>query len=131
MRKRKKAKATASDATEPGLASQSATLAIDSPSPASSSGEAVTASDAMPPPALPSETLKVGAPSDVPRTSQQSSAIRQVDMTLGQIVTIFMRSPQHKQRPWPILSGSFCPPSSADNTASLKRSSQASQCPLG
>jgi cytolysin-activating lysine-acyltransferase len=46
MRKRKKAKATASDATEPGLASQSATPAIDSPSPAGSSGEAVTGCNA-------------------------------------------------------------------------------------
>jgi cytolysin-activating lysine-acyltransferase len=99
MRKKKKAKATASDATKRGLASQSATPAIDSLAPTGSSGEAVTASDAMPSSALPSETEKVAASSDVPSTSQQPSAIRQVDVTLGQIVTILMRSPQHKQHP--------------------------------
>jgi len=99
MRKKKKAKATASDATKRGLASRSATPAIDSPAPTGSSGEAVTASDAMPSSALPSETVKVAASSDAPSTSQQPSAIRQVDVTLGQIVTILMRSPQHKQHP--------------------------------
>jgi cytolysin-activating lysine-acyltransferase len=41
--------------------------------------------------------VKVAASSDVPSTSQQPSAIRQVDVTLGKIVTILMRSPQHKQ----------------------------------
>jgi cytolysin-activating lysine-acyltransferase len=99
MRKNKKSKATASDATKRGLPSQSATPVIDSPALTGSSGEAVTAPDAVPSPALPSETVKVAASSDVPSTSQQPSAIRQVDVMLGQIVTILMRSPQHKQRP--------------------------------
>jgi cytolysin-activating lysine-acyltransferase len=116
MRKKKKAKATASDATERGLANQSATPAIDLPASTGSSEEAVTASGAMPSSALPSETEKVAAFSDVPSTSQQPSAIRQVDVTLGQIVTILMRSPQHKQHPladleWlvlpAVLSGQF------------------------
>jgi hemolysin-activating ACP:hemolysin acyltransferase len=99
MRKKKKTKATASNAAERSLARQSATPAIDSPAPVGSSGQAVTASDAISPPALPSETDKVGASSNIPSTSQQPSAIRQVDMALGQIVTILMRSPQHKQHP--------------------------------
>jgi hemolysin-activating ACP:hemolysin acyltransferase len=98
-KKKKKAKATASNATERSLASQSATRAIDSPVPTGSSEEAVTASDAMPRSPLPNETEKVAASSDVPRTSQQPAAIRQVDVTLGQIVTILMRSPQHKHHP--------------------------------
>jgi hemolysin-activating ACP:hemolysin acyltransferase len=98
-------------------AGQSATPAIDSPVSVGSSGGAVTASDAMSPSALQSETDKVGVSSSVPSTSQQPSAIRQVDVTLGQIVTIFMTSPQHKQRPladleWlvlpAVLSGQFC-----------------------
>src|ERR1035437_9945092 len=99
MWKKKKAKAATSGAIERGVASQSVTRAIDSPVPTDSSEKAVTASDAVPRSPLPNETVKVVASSNVPSTSQQPSAIRQVDVTVGQIVTIFMRSPQHKQHP--------------------------------
>jgi hemolysin-activating ACP:hemolysin acyltransferase len=98
MWKKKKPKAATRAATEPGLASQSATRAKDSPVSTRSSEEAVTASDAMPRPTPLNEQAKVAASSDVP-SAPQPSTIRQVDVTLGQIVTVLMRSPQHKQRP--------------------------------
>ena len=97
MWKKKKPKATLSDAKEPGLAKTSASHAIDPP--AISREEAVTASVATPRSSLPNELEKVAASSDVQSTPQQPSAIRQVDLTLGQIVTILMRSAQHKHRP--------------------------------
>ena len=110
MWKKKKPKATISDAKEPGLAKTSASHAIDPPVPASSREEAVTASVAAPRPSLPNEPESAAASSDAPSTTQQPSAIRQVDVTLGQIVTILMRSPQHKERPlgdleWLVLPG--------------------------
>jgi cytolysin-activating lysine-acyltransferase len=57
----------------------------------------VTASESIPRPPLPKEPI--AASSEVPVTSMQPRAIRQIDVTLGQIVTILMRSAQHKQRP--------------------------------
>jgi hemolysin-activating ACP:hemolysin acyltransferase len=116
MRKKKKSKATSGKATECGLASDSVTRAIDPPVSIGSSEQAVIASDAMPKSLLTNETEKIAASSDVPSTSQRPPPVRQVDLTLGQIVTILMRSPQHKQHPladleWlvlpAVLSGQF------------------------
>jgi hemolysin-activating ACP:hemolysin acyltransferase len=99
-KKKKKAKATAGNATKRGLASKSATAAIASPVAAGSNEEAVTVSDPMPQSSLTTEAEKVIAPSpDAQGTSQQPTAIRQVDVMLGQIVAVLMRSPLHKQRP--------------------------------
>jgi hemolysin-activating ACP:hemolysin acyltransferase len=61
--------------------------------------EAVTASDAMPRSSLLNEQEKVAISADVASAPPQPSLARQVDVTLGQIVTILMRSPQHKERP--------------------------------
>ncbi len=99
MWKNKKVKAKASEAKEGGLLNQSASPAIDTPVHACSSKEAATPSGAMPPPALPNEAEKTPASSDAQVPSQQRTTIRQVDLTLGQIVTVLMRSPQHKQHP--------------------------------
>lgn len=99
MWKKKKTKAVASDATKRGLASQSATRAVDILVPTSSGEEVMTSSDAIPQSPQSNETEKVAASSSVASTSQQTSAIRRVDVAPGQIVTILMRSPQHKPRP--------------------------------
>ena len=112
MRKKQTAKDAVSAATARGLASQSATQIIDT---SVLTDEAVIVSDAMPQSGPPIEAEKISVPS-VPNAWQQSSAIRKVDVTLGQVVSILLRSPQHRQRPladleWlvlpPILSGQF------------------------
>lgn len=43
-----------------------------------------------------SEAGQVAASPDAPRATQQASAIREVDVAFGQIITVLMRSPQHK-----------------------------------
>jgi hemolysin-activating ACP:hemolysin acyltransferase len=99
MAKKKKPKPTVSDAKHPGLARKSAARTKGPPVPAGRREEVVTAPDAVPWSPLPNETEKVAASVDVASASPQPSAVRQVDVTLGQIVTILMRSPQHKERP--------------------------------
>jgi cytolysin-activating lysine-acyltransferase len=99
MAKKKKPKPIISDAKQPGLAKKSATRTKDSPVPAGRREEAVDASDAKPRSSLPNEQEEVAASADVPSASPQPSAIRQADVTLGQIVTILMRSAQHRERP--------------------------------
>jgi cytolysin-activating lysine-acyltransferase len=92
---KKKQKAMTIDTKQPSLAEKSATHTNDSSVPAGSSDEAVTASESP----VPKEQEKLAPSTDVPNASPQPSAIRQIDVTLGQIVTILMRSAQHKHRP--------------------------------
>jgi hemolysin-activating ACP:hemolysin acyltransferase len=99
MGQKKKPKVTSSNVKQRGVAKKSVTRAKDPPGPTGSNAEAVTASDAKPRPPPPNEQAKVAASADVPNASPEPSAIRQVDVTLGQIVTILMHSAQHKQRP--------------------------------
>ena len=110
MPKKKKQKPKVSDAKQPGLAKKSATRAKGPSVPAGRREEAAVASDAMPRSSLPNEQVKVAVSSDVSSVSPPTSTVRQVDVTLGQIVTILMRSPQHKERPladleWLVLPG--------------------------
>jgi cytolysin-activating lysine-acyltransferase len=116
MWKKKKAKIAAGDATMRGLASQSETSAVNVSVPTSGGEEVVTSSDETPKSPVPNEAENVVTSSAIPTTPQQQSAIRQVDVSLGQIVSILIRSPQHKQRPladleWlvlpAVLSGQF------------------------
>jgi len=115
MTKKKKPRPKVSDAKPPGLAKTSATRTKDSPVSVGRREEAAL-SDALPRPSLANEEEKVAVSSDVPSSSPATSTVRQVDVTLGQIVTILMRSPQHRERPladleWlvlpAILSGQF------------------------
>ena len=99
MAKKKKSKFTVSDAKQPGLAKKSATRPNSPPVLAGRPQQAVVASDAGPRSTLVNEQEKVAASSDVPSAPPPTSTARQVDVTLGQIVTILMRSPQHKERP--------------------------------
>jgi hemolysin-activating ACP:hemolysin acyltransferase len=116
MAKKKKPKPKVSAAKHPGLAKTSATRTKDFPVSVGRREEAAATSDAKPRPSLANEEEKVAISSDVPRVSPATSTVRQVDVTLGQIVTILMRSPQHRERPladleWlvlpAILSGQF------------------------
>ena len=99
MTKKKKPKPKASDAKQPGLDKKSATRTKDSPVSVGRREEAVAASVGTPRPSLTNKEEKVAASSDVPSAPPPTSTARQVDVTLGQIVTILMRSPQHKERP--------------------------------
>jgi hypothetical protein len=98
MPKKKKQKPKVSDANQLGLAKKSATHAKRPPVPTGRREEAVAASDAMPRSSLLNEQ-EVAASADVPSALPPVSTVRQVDVTLGQIVAILMRSPQHKERP--------------------------------
>ena len=98
MAKKKKPKSSVSNAKHSGLAKKSATRIKDLPIPAVRREE-VAASDAMPRSSLPNEQEEVAASADIASASSPTSTVRQVDVTLGQIVTILMRSPQHRERP--------------------------------
>jgi cytolysin-activating lysine-acyltransferase len=97
MGKKEKPKANAKKAKRLGLANETETRTKSSPMPSPRSKVTVTASESIPRPPLPKEPI--AACSEVPVASMQPRAIRQIDVTLGQIVTILMRSAQHKQRP--------------------------------
>ena len=99
MAKKKKPKPTVSGAKRPGLTKKSPTRPNNPPVLAGRPQQAVVASDAGPRSTLVNEQEKVAASSDVPSAPPPTSTARQVDVTLGQIVTILMRSPQHKERP--------------------------------
>jgi hemolysin-activating ACP:hemolysin acyltransferase len=99
MAEKKKPKPTAADAKRFGLAKKSATGTKDPSVSAVRREGAVAASDAMPRPSLANEQEKVVASADIASASPPTSTVRQVDVTLGQIVTILMRSPQHRERP--------------------------------
>lgn len=99
MTKKKKPKPAVSDAKQPGSARKSETRPKSPPAPAGRPKDAVAASDAVPQPSPANEQEKVAVSSDVPGAAPTSSTVRQVDVTLGQIVTILMRSPQHRERP--------------------------------
>jgi cytolysin-activating lysine-acyltransferase len=99
MAKKKKPIPTVSAAKQPAFAKKLATRAKDASVATSGSEEALTASEATPRPPSPIEQEKLAPSTDVPNASPQPSAVRQVDVTLGQIVTILMHSPQHKHRP--------------------------------
>ena len=88
MAKKKKPKLAVSDAKQSGSAKTSATRTKDR-----------SASAAIPQSSLANEQEKVAVSSDVPSASPPTSTVRQVDVTLGQIVTILMRSTQHRERP--------------------------------
>jgi cytolysin-activating lysine-acyltransferase len=98
MAKKIKPKPAVSNARHPGLAGKSATRAKDTPVSAVR-GEAVAVSDVIPQSSLANEAEKVAVLSDVPGASPATSTVRKVDVTLGQIVPILMRSPQHRERP--------------------------------
>jgi hemolysin-activating ACP:hemolysin acyltransferase len=99
MGKKEKPKAKANKARQLGLANETVTSPKSSPVPFRRSKDTVIASESIPRPPLRKEPENIAASTDVPVASMQPLAIRQVDVTLGQIVTIFMRSAQHKQRP--------------------------------
>jgi cytolysin-activating lysine-acyltransferase len=87
-----KKKATASGTTKPGLPDELATPFIE---PKGGSEGSATGSAEMSQVLLQNEPEFV-APSGVPNAFQQSSTPRPIDVKLGQIVTLFMSSPQHK-----------------------------------
>jgi cytolysin-activating lysine-acyltransferase len=89
---RKKAKAMASNTTTRGLADQSEAPADVSLAPTGDSEDAGAMSQS--PPA--NETEKVTASSAVPSEPQRTATVRQVDLALGQIVAVLMRSAAHK-----------------------------------
>ena len=99
MPKKKQQKPKASDARQTGLVKKFATRAKGPPIPAGRREEAVAASDAKPRSPLPNEPEEIVTSADVSSASPRVSTARQVDVTLGQIVTILMRSPQHRERP--------------------------------
>jgi cytolysin-activating lysine-acyltransferase len=100
MPEKKKQKPKLSDERQPGFAKKSTTPAKGPPIPAGRRRkEAAVALDAMPRSPLPNEQEKVAVSSDVSSALAATSTVRQVDVTLGQIVTILMRSPQHRERP--------------------------------
>jgi hemolysin-activating ACP:hemolysin acyltransferase len=100
MWKKKKPKPTISEAKQPRLVRKSATSAKAPPGSPGSGEEALTASDLMPRSPLRNEQEEaVAASSHVPSAPPPPSVVRQVDVMLGQIVTILLRSPQHKHRP--------------------------------
>jgi cytolysin-activating lysine-acyltransferase len=94
----KKKKPTASDAKRSVVVKKSATRTKAPPLSAVRHDEASAASDAMPRSSLPNEQ-EMAASAEVASAAPQPSAIRQVDLTLGQIVMVLMRSPQHRERP--------------------------------
>ena len=98
MAKKKKPKPTVSDSKHSGLAKKPETRP-KSPLVPAGHEEPVAAPDAITRPSLANEHEKVAVSSDDRSASQPTSTARQVDVTLGQIVTILMRSPQHRERP--------------------------------
>jgi hemolysin-activating ACP:hemolysin acyltransferase len=90
MWKWKKAKAMAGDATERGSADQSDAPAAGSQAAAGNSEDAAAMSQS--PPANETETASASTAS----AAQRTATVRQVDLALGQIVSVLMRSPQHK-----------------------------------
>ena len=110
MVKNKKPKPTSRSAAKSGAARKPVTRAIVPPVPTATGGAAASASEPTPQPSPPSAPEKVAASSDVPTTSVQPPLATQVDVMFGQIVTILMRSPQHKFLPladleWLVLPG--------------------------
>ena len=99
MAKKKKPKPTVSDSKHSGLAKKPETRPKSPLVPAVRREEPVAASDAITQPSLSNAQEKVAVSPDVPSTSPPTSTVRQVDVTLGQIVTVLMRSPQHRERP--------------------------------
>jgi cytolysin-activating lysine-acyltransferase len=99
MGKKEKPKAKENKAKQLGLANEAVTRAKSAPMPLRSGKARVTAPESIPRPPQPKEPEKIAESTDVPGASMQPLAIRQIDVTLGQIVAILMRSAQHKQRP--------------------------------
>jgi hemolysin-activating ACP:hemolysin acyltransferase len=92
MWKTKKAKDMAGDARERGSAAQAEAPARGSLAPTGNSEEAVAMSGSV----AGDESEKVAAPASVAGASQRPATVRQVDLTLGQIVSVPMRSATHK-----------------------------------
>jgi cytolysin-activating lysine-acyltransferase len=112
MARKQKPKAKTKAAAKPGLARKPATRASDRAVLTVNKSVAVSESDATPRPSLPNAPEKLAASPDVPTPPQQPPSVRQVDATFGQIVTILMRSPQHKFLPladleWLVLPAVF------------------------
>lgn len=99
MAKKKKPKPTVSAAKHPGSVKKPETRTKDSLVSVGRREEAAAAPDAMPRPSLANEAEKVAGSSDVPSAPPPTSTVRQVDVTLGQIVSVLMRSSQHRARP--------------------------------
>lgn len=99
MGKKEKTKAKGASSNKPGLAKASELGAKSAP--ISLLEEKATASEPTPkPPPLPTGSgANAAVSTDSSGTPTQPPAFRQIDVTLGQIVTILMRSPQHRQRP--------------------------------
>jgi cytolysin-activating lysine-acyltransferase len=96
MRKWKKAKTKERDAPTGSWANPFETSNANSTASTGGSDKALTESAAMSQSLLPNETAPVAEPSGIPNASPKPSAIRQVDVVLGQIISVFMRSPRHK-----------------------------------
>jgi hemolysin-activating ACP:hemolysin acyltransferase len=82
----------ASDATERGVADQSEAPTNGSSASAGNSED----EDAMSQSPPSNKTDKAAASSGVTSAPQRTTTVRQVDLALGQIVSVLMRSPQHK-----------------------------------
>jgi hemolysin-activating ACP:hemolysin acyltransferase len=91
MRKRKKEEKAMASAMVRGSADQSETP-VGGPARAGN-GDAASAMS-QPPPA--NETEQVTASAGAAGAPQRAATVRQIDLVLGQIVAVLMRSPQHK-----------------------------------
>ena len=99
MAKKQKPKAKTKDSEKPGLARKPVTRATAPPVAPGSRAEAASTFDAAPPSSQPNAPEKIAASSETPITSLPPPKATQVDVIFGQIVTILMRSPQHKFLP--------------------------------
>jgi len=97
MGKPEKPKAKASSVKKPDLA-KATTARKSTPVSNLGSKRREGASDSIPRQLLPKQPENIAESADVASASVQPTAIRQIDVTLGQIVKILMRSPQHKNR---------------------------------
>jgi cytolysin-activating lysine-acyltransferase len=92
MWKTKKAKDMAGDARERGSAAQAEAPARGSLAPTGNSEAAAAMSGSV----AADESEKVAAPASAAGASQRTATVRQVDLALGQIVAVLMRSATHK-----------------------------------
>ena len=99
MRKRKKAKTVESSRPTHGLANPFVPPNADSATSKSGRDKALTGTAAISQSSPTNETAPVLENPDTPSASPKPSAIRQVDVVLGQIISVFLRSPRHKTYP--------------------------------
>jgi len=99
MRKRKKAKTMKSDHPKRALANPFESADADPAASKSGRDKTQTESAAMSQLLPTNESVTVAENPDTPSASPKPSAIRQVDVVLGQIVSVFLRSPRHKTYP--------------------------------